>query len=174
MSALFDIKESHRISPAPVVAATGPRVDETWAADMQQHQGFAQRVRELSRRQTTLMEALRLKETALAPTDVQAIDDGLYPKLNEGPAWARKMARDQGKPPVLVLGAAEELAALDVRIKDLRRAMGRLEVDILTKDPVTADESVMMLRFLASLLASGVKIDPDYIGDLLEACAEGI
>ncbi len=65
-----------------------------------------------------------------------------------------------------------ELQKQDAQLARIKNEMVEAEARIMTFEPTDAQETQVMLRFIASVLEFGNKIDPDYLADLLTGCSD--
>ena len=115
-----------------------------WMLDLEGHAKLKQRHFSVVAEQTKLMETLR---TLNAANLVSVGDD---------------TAEE----------SSVELKKLDVRLAQIKNELIETEARIMTFVPADMHDTQVMLRFVASVLEFGNKIDADYLADLLNGCSD--
>ena len=140
-----------------------------WWADLTVHACLKSELEAASRRQTELMELIRKTRRAQpcrapASSVARAISaQGIVPPSAVEQAQSEDMT---------VPAAKAELQELDSQVNALRMDLRNLETTILTRDPQSMAETGAILRLLSGMLTSGVRIDEDYLADILETASE--
>ena len=65
-----------------------------------------------------------------------------------------------------------ELQKQDLHLARIKNEMVEAEARIMTFEPTDAHDTQVLLRFIASVLEFGNKIDVDYLADLLTGCSD--
>lgn len=165
MKMQFGIDDEHNISPV----FDAETAQSNWWADLTAHSCLKSELETASRRQTELMEFIRTathNQPCRAPASsvARAISGQGILQLT-----AAERAHDDDR---AFLAAKIELEELDRHVEALRDDLRCLETIILTRDPQNVAETGAILRLLSGMLMSGVRIDEDYLADILDTAAE--
>jgi len=117
-----------------------------WMLDMEGHTKLKQKYFGVVAEQTKLMTTLRNLNTASL--------------VSVGDDTAEK--------------SEAELKKLDIRLGQIKNEMIETEARIMTFVPADVHDTQVLLRFVASVLEFGNKIDADYLADLLIGCSDAI
>lgn len=164
MKMQFGVEDERNLAPA----LEAEDALASWWADLTAHGVLKAELEAATRRQTELMEMIRVfrrDQPCRAPRSSIAralSSQGLTAKAEDAQVEAE----------VPVPAAKLELEELDRQVDGLRHDLRSLETTILTRDPQTVAETGAILRLLSGMLTAGVRIDEDYLADILETAAE--